>query len=130
MRKVTLLRSLRDLATERASQLCSTEKAYFPSFVDVFEEKLLDDYVQQILDEENERRVRPFLQNYCDSSEVIPFPFTVNGEKVNQIRRSPEYKYSFEVLSDAEKWLFLDNCDCVRLFEELDSAGLITFDKQ
>jgi hypothetical protein len=130
MFKPKLIRSLRDLATERARQLCSPEKNYFIQLVDVFEEKILDDYIQEILIDENAYKVKPFLLEYCTTGGSIPFPFTVNGEKVNQIRRSPEYQYSFEVFSDAEKWLFLKNCDCVRLFEELDSAGLITFDEQ
>lgn len=129
MKKPTLLRSLRDLATERASALCSPEKTYFTSLVDVYEEKILDEIIQDILDKENEYKVRPVLKDYCEIDREIPFPFTVKGKTVNLIRRSPEYKCSFEASLDAENWHYLSDNDCVRLFEALDSAGLLSFDE-
>lgn len=130
MKKVPLLESLRDLATERACTLCSPEKSYFPQLVDVFEEKLLDEYVQQILDDENERRVRPFLQIFCDASAKIPFPFIVDGKPIDQIRKSPKYSFSFEVSKDGEEWLYLRDNDSIRLFQALDAAGLLSFDDE
>lgn len=129
MKKPSLLQSIRDFATERASAICSPDKPYFQSLVDIFEKKLFDDHIQQIVDEENGSRVRPCLQDYCKQTAEIPFPFTVNGEKVNKIRKDPKYQFSIEVSHDGNTWHFLHDNDCVRLFNALDDAGLLSFDE-
>lgn len=130
MKKPILLQSLRDLAREKACAICSPDKPYFNTLVDVFEKKLFDEYVQQILDDENERRVRPFLLDYCKKTDELPFPFTVNGKDVNKIRKDPKYSWSLDVSQDEDQWLYLDKKDCVRLFNDLDSAGLLDFEEE
>ncbi len=130
MKKPQLLRSLRDLATEEASALCSPDKSYFKTLVDVFEKKLFDEYVQEILDTKNADLVRPFLLDYCMKTDELPFPFTVNGKDVNKIRKDPKYSWSLDVSQDEDQWLYLDKKDCVRLFNDLDSAGLLDFEEE
>ena len=129
MKKPSLLQSIRDFATERASAICSPDKPYFQSLVDIFEKKLFDDHIQRIVDEENESRVRPCLQDYCKQTAEIPFPFTVDGENVNRIRINPEYQFSMQVSKDGNRWYYLGDNDRVRLFYALDEAGLLSFDE-
>lgn len=124
-----LQQSLRDIATENASLFCSPDKPYFKSLVDIFEKTLFDDYVQRIVDGENERRVRPYLLDYCATTAEIPFPFTVDGENVNRIRINPEYQFSMQVSKDGNRWYYLGGNDSVRLFNALDEAGLLSFDE-
>lgn len=129
MKEPSLLQSIKDFANERASAICSPDKPYFQSLVDIFEKKLFDDHIQQIVDEENERRVRPCLLDYCATTAEIPFPFTVDGENVNRIRINPEYQVSMQVSKDGNRWYYLGGNDSVRLFNALDEAGLLSFDE-
>ena len=126
MGKVTLLRSLRDLAAVRAKDLCAEDKPYYKQFLDVYEKKLLDDLVQAALDSENHCRVWPVSRQYAEKNTDIPIPFEFDGEPVNQIRLTGESYHQYcEVSFNGNKWHYLSHSDCLRLYEALDEAGCL-----
>ena len=126
MEKVTLLRSLRDLAAVKAKDLCAEDKPYYKQFLDVFEKKLLDDLVQEAIDSENHCRVWPVIRQYAEKNTDIPIPFEINGCPVNQIRLDGDSYYKHcEASFNGERWLFMGSLDEIRLYEALDKAGCL-----
>ena len=126
MKKVTLLRSLRDLAAFKAKNLCAEDKPYYKQFLDVYEKKLLDDLVQEAIDRENRSRISPVIQEYAEKNTDIPIPFEVDGKSVNQIRITGEsYHKHCEASFNGEQWHYLDDQDKLRLYEALDEAGCL-----
>ena len=126
MNKVTLLRSLRDLAAFKAKNLCAEDKPYYEQFLDVYEKKLLDDIVKEAIDSENRSRVLPLIEQYAEKNTDIPIPFEVDGNPVNQIRVTGESYYKHcEASFGGEQWHYMDDHDKLRLYEALDEAGCL-----
>ena len=126
MKKVTLIRSLRDLAAFKAKNLCSEDKPYYKQFLDVYEKKLLDDLVQEAINDENQSRVSPIIKLFAEKNTDIPVPFAVDGSPVNQIRLTGEsYHRHCEASFDGDLWRYMDSHDELRLFEALDEAGCL-----
>lgn len=80
MKKVTLIRSLRDLAAFKAKDLCTEDKPYYKQFLDVYEKKLIDDLVKEAIDSTNRSLVQPVIQQYAEKNTDIPLPFEVDGK--------------------------------------------------
>lgn len=127
MKKIKLLRSLRDLAAHEAKGLCSEDKAYYKQFVDAYEKKVVDDLINNAIRQANAGLVGPTIQAFVQNNKDIPIPFEVDGQLVNQIRFCEDYPTSIEASFEGEKWHYLNNDDKVRLFEALDNAGLLPF---
>ena len=126
MNKVTLLRSLRDLAAFKAKNLCAEDKPYYQQFLDVYEKKLLDDLVQEAINDENRSRVLPLIEQYAEKNTDIPIPFEVDGTPVNQIKVTGESYYKHcEASFNGEQWHYMDDRDKLRLYEALDEAGCL-----
>lgn len=126
MGKVTLLRSLRDLAAFKARELCTEDKPYYKQFLDVYEKKLIDDLVKEAIDIENRSRVSPIIRHFAEKNTDIPIPFDVDGSPVNQIRLTGEtYHRHCEASFDGDRWRYMDGHDELRLFEALDEAGCL-----
>lgn len=126
MKKITLIRSLRDLAAFKAKNLCSEEKSYYKQFLDVYEKKLLDDLVKNAIDRENMFRVSPVIKQYTENNTDIPIPFEVDGRIVNQIRVSGEPPYIHcEASLNGEHWRYMDDNDILRLYNALEEAGCL-----
>lgn len=123
MGKVTLLRSLRDLASSKAEKLCPKDKPHFKQFLDVYEKIVVDDLVNEAILSENARLVAPVLISFVKHQSDLPIPFFVNETHVTQIR---EEVYWLEYAAkDSEEWHHLHNEDVVRLYEALDEAGCL-----
>jgi len=121
MKKVPLLRSLRDLAAVKAEQLCSKDKPHFEQLLDVYEKVVVDDLVNDAILSENAHLVAPMLAAFAKHQSDIPIPFVVNEKLVTQIRVSG---YWLDVApKDSDDWCHLYNKDLVRLYEALDEAG-------
>lgn len=126
MKKVTLIRSLRDLAAFKAKDLCTEDKPYYKQFLDVYEKKLIDDLVKEAIDSKNRSLVQPVIQQYAEKNTDIPIPFEVDGKPVNQIRITGEsYHKHCEASFNGEHWHYMDDHDKFRLYEALDEAGCL-----
>ena len=131
MKKITLIRSLRDLAALKAKKLCSEDKPYFKQFLDVYEKKIQDDLIQEAIDNENLSLVSPVIEQFAKNHTDIPVPFDYCGGIVNQIRIDPDSTYysRLEVSLNGENWHYLGNDDKLRLFDALDQAGCLDYDE-
>lgn len=126
MKKINILRSLRDLAAYKAKELCSEDKPYYKQFLEVYEKKIIDDLVKEAIDSENNLHVQPVIQQYAEKNTDIPIPFEVDGKPVNQIRVTGEsYCKHCEASFNGEQWYYLGNDDKLRLYEALDEAGCL-----
>ncbi len=126
MKKVTLIRSRRDLAAFKAKELCTEDKPYYEQFLDVYEKKILDDLVKDAIDNENRSRVTPVIERYAEKNTDIPIPFEVDGKPVNQIRITGEsYNKHCEASFNGEYWHYMDGSDRIRLYDALDKAGCL-----
>lgn len=123
MKKVPLLRSLRDLASVKAEKLCSKDKPHFEQLLDVCEKVVVDDLVNEAILSENAHLVTPVLTTFAKRQSDIPIPFVVNEKLVTQIRVSG---YWLDVApKDSDDWHHLFDKDLVRLYEALDEAGCL-----
>lgn len=124
MKKVTIMRSLKDLAAKRAEALCEKSKPYYQTFVAGMEKKIVDDLIDDAIKRENAELVRPVIRAFVKRDEItpIPVPFEKGGIIYTQIKKDD---YWYEVSSDGEKWRDLSDEDLVRLYEALDEAGCI-----
>ena len=126
MKKIKMLRSLRDLAAYKAKELCSEDKPYYKQFLEVYEKKIVDDLIKEAIDTENILHVQPIIQQYAEMNTDIPFPFEVDGKPVNQIRVTGESYYKHcEVSFDGEQWHYLNNDEKLRLYDALEEAGCL-----
>lgn len=129
-KRITLIKSLRDLAALKAKNLCSQDKSYYEEFLDVYEKKLQDDLIQEAIDSENLSRVSPIIQRFAEQNTDIPVPFEVDGRPVNQIRLTGDSDYKHcEASFNGGIWLYLDGRNMLRLFEALDKAGCLDYDE-
>lgn len=123
MKKVPLLRSLRDLAAVKAEKLCSKEKPHFEQLLDVYEKVVVDDLVNDAILSENVRLIEPVLTAFAKHQSDIPIPFSLGETLVTQIRVSG---YWLDVAAkDSDDWHHLYDKDLVRLYEALDEAGYL-----
>lgn len=126
MTKISLIRSLRDLAAVKAKNLCSEDKPYYKQFLDVYEKKLLDDLIQEAIDSENRSLVSPIIRRFAEKNTGIPLPFEVDGCPVNQIRITGEsFHRHCDASFDGDHWHYLDSHDELRLYEAFDEAGIL-----
>lgn len=123
MKKVPLLRSLRDLATVKAEKLCPKDKPHFEQLLDVYEKVVADDLVNDAILSENVRLIEPVLTAFAKQHSDIPIPFFVNEKQVSKIRVSG---YWLDVAAnDSDDWHHLYDKDLIRLYEALDDAGCL-----
>ena len=123
MKRISLLRSLRDLASSKAEKLCSKDKLHFEQLLDAYEKVVVDDLVNDAILSENVHLVEPVLTAFAKRQSDIPVPFAVNEKLVTQIRVSG---YWLDVApKDSDDWCHLYDKDLVRLYEALDEAGLL-----
>lgn len=121
MEKVTLLRSLRDLASSKAEKLCPKDKPHFGQLLDVYEKVVVDDLVNTAILSENVHLAEPVLTAFAKLHSDIPIPFVVNEKLVTRIRVSG---YWIDVApKDSDDWRHLYDKDLIRLYEALDEAG-------
>ena len=126
MKKVTIIRSLRDLAALKAKELCDKDKPYYRKFLDCYEKKLVDDIVKAAIDNENCSRILPFILFIAEKNVTIPIPFEVDGMPVNKIRVNGEsYDKRCEASFDGVHWIYMGARDCIRLYDALDDAGCL-----
>ena len=127
MKKIKLLRSLRDLAAHKAKDFCSEDKAYYKQFVDAYEKKVVDDRINDEIRMVNAGLVEPAIQTFVNNNKDIPIPFEVDDQLVNQIRFCEDYPSRIEASFEGKKWHYPGLDDRIRLFEALDNAGLLPF---
>lgn len=126
MKKVFLIKSLRDLAALKAKCICSEEKPYFKQFLEVFEKKLVDDLIQEAIDKENQAIISPVIKRFAEKYTDIPVPFDLYGSPVNQIRVTGEsYYMRCEASLNGENWHYMNDSDMLRLYMALDEAGYL-----
>lgn len=122
MKKVTLLRSLRDLASSKAEKFCSEDRPHFGELLDVYEKIVVDDLVHSAIISENANLVEPVLLAFANEQSDLPIPFEKDGHQITKIRVSG---YWLDVSSGDDKWQHLYGEDLVRLYEALDAAGYL-----
>ena len=124
MEKVTLMKSIQDLAAKKAEELCEKSKPYYQTFVAGMEKKIVDDLVEDAITRENVKLVSPIIRAFVkgDSITPIPVPFEMDGTMYTQIKEDLNW---YEVSNDGEHWRTLFNKDQIRLYEALEAAGCI-----
>lgn len=124
MKKVTLIKSLKDLAAKKAEELCDKNRPYYLTFVEGMEKKIVDELIEQAIEDENARMVGPILRSVINTEDVspIPVPFEIDGEVYTQIKKC---RCSFDVSPDGERWRYLTNENEIRLYEALEAAGCL-----
>ena len=124
MKKVTLMRSIKDLAAKRAEEFCEKSKPYYPTFVAGMEKKIVDDLIENAITRENSELIAPIIRDFFKNGSItpIPVPFEMNDEVYTQIKRDGYYP---EVSSDGEHWHFLSEKNLIRLYETLEAAGCL-----
>lgn len=124
MKKVTLMKSIMDLAAKKAEELCEKSKPYYQTFVAGMEKKMVDDLVEDAITRENVKLVSPIIRAFVkgDSITPIPVPFEMDGTMYTQIKWD---RYWYVVSKDGEHWHNLSDKDQIRLYEALEAAGCI-----
>lgn len=124
MKKVTIMKSIKDLAAKKAEEFCEKSKPYYQTFVAGMEKKIVDDLVEDAITRENAELVRPIIRAFVKKDKItpIPVPFEMDGEVYTQIKRDG---YSHEVSSDGESWRYFNNKNEIRLYEVLEAAGCL-----
>ena len=124
MKKVTLIKSLKDLAAKRAEEFCEKSKPYYQTFVAGMEKKIVDDLIEDAIKHENTRMVEPVLRSFINTEGVspIPVPFEIDGKVYTQIKKD---RCSFDVSPDGEHWQYLTNENEIRLYKALEAAGCL-----
>ena len=124
MKKVTLIKSLKDLAAKKAEALCDKSRTYYQTFVQGMEKKIVDDLIEQAIMDENTRMVEPILRSFINTEDAspIPVPFEIDGKIYTQIKKD---RFSFDVSPDGEQWQYLTNENEIRLYETLEAAGCL-----
>ena len=124
MKKVIIIKSIKDLAAVKAEEICDKSKPYYQTFVEGMEKKIVDDLIDNAIIRENQERVSPILLDYFNAGNIcsIPVSFEMDGRVYTQIKK---VGYSLEVSCDGEYWHYLSGKDEIRLYETLEAAGCL-----
>ena len=124
MKKITLIKSIKDLAAIKAEELCEKSKPYYQTFVAGMEKKIVDDLIENAITHENVELIRPIFHAFVKTGEItpIPVPFEKDGEICTKIKKDG---YWYEVSSDGEHWRTIYDKDQIRLYEALEAAGCL-----
>lgn len=124
MKKVTLMKSIKDLAAKKAEEFCEKSKPYFQTFVAGMEKMIVDDLIEDAITHENAELVRPIIRTFVKKDEItpIPVPFEKDGIIYTQIKKN---SYWLQVSNDGEHWRDLFEKDQIRLYEALEAAGCL-----
>lgn len=130
MNRPTILKSLHDLAENRAKAICSDVYPHFSSFVDAYERIILDELVEEEIIRINSMNVAPLLRKFAEENEVLPFLYTIDGKPIKRIRSKSSLFSWFEIsYGDEEEWRNLSNKEVISLYHALDEEGLLPFNE-